>query len=175
MGATWLDPKIRRTALAMVSAGVPRIVVCEELGLKKGTLWSWIDRDKKNQPIRELDSRKCRVKDVRRVCDLLDEGYSLKAVGRITGRDRCTLRKWRDDPRFREATLEFDPCMTYDDTDLLDRATVAHHLCHESSTSERWALLAAVVGDKELAQDDRSPSTRWSAAGLHGSKKIGCE
>lgn len=95
--------------------------------------------------------------DIRRTLEILDAGGSLRGTAKITGHDRTTVRHWRDDPRFREATLEFDPSMSYDDTDLIDRAVVAHSLCHESSVAERFALLAAVVG----FESDSEPRVRF--------------
>lgn len=86
--------------------------------------------------------------EVRRILEMIDSGTSLREVERASGHSRCTLRAWRDDPRYRDATFEFNPAFTYDHTDLLDRATVAQHLCSETPlVEERLDLLSAVIGD----------------------------
>lgn len=65
----------------------------------------------------------------------------------MTGFDTRTLIRWRDKPQYREATFEFNPVMSYNHEDLMDRAVVAQHLCSETSCrDERLELVFAVVG-----------------------------
>ena len=57
-----------------------------------------------------------------------------------------TVRAWLTDPKYREATFEYDPEMTYDYYDLTDRSIVTQHLCSQTlSVDERLELVAALV------------------------------
>jgi hypothetical protein len=92
---------------------------------------------------------------------MMDEGTPLKQISRDTGHHRSTIRRWRDDPSYREATYEYDPEFTYDQDDLMDRAVVAHHLCTETpDRGERAALLMAVIGRGDEDLDDHSAPYR---------------
>lgn len=145
--------------------GSPNKAIIEHLGVAKSTLKTWIRKHRNDDPFwiptrKQLEQpplRGCKVADVRNVLERLDAGQSSSQIQRETGHARCSIRSWRLNPQFREATLEFDPSMSYDDTDLIDRAVVAHSLCHESSVAERFALLAAVVG----FESDSEPRLRF--------------
>lgn len=124
------------------------------LDLKKSTLATWVRKHRGNDPFwvptpreRTQPPARCKVGDVRTVLRMVDEGMTHTQIRQETGHDRQTLRRWRDDPRYREATMEYDPAFRYDYSDLMDRATVAQHLCTETPhVGERFDLLMAAVG-----------------------------
>lgn len=69
---------------------------------------------------------------------MLDAGIPLKQVARETGVYRNTIRKWLNEPKRYEATMEYDPTYTYDINDLMDRATVAQYLCSQVRAEGRY-------------------------------------
>lgn len=130
-------------------------MVSKDLGVKRVTLDKWISAERISNPDRIPEYRpaalqNAKVGDVRIVLRMLDEGLPLKQISRETGVDRQTMRRWRDDPRYREATLEYDADFPYDHNDILDRAVVAHHLCTLTpDPMERLDLLMAAVGSDD--------------------------
>lgn len=135
----------------MLLDGIPTPIVSEQLGIVEQTLNRWHREQKKTQPGYEpqpvCHPNACRVGEVRRILSMLDEGMSVKRIERETTHTRQTIRRWRDDPRFRDATFEYDPNFNYDHTDLEDRAVVAHHLCTQTTdVGERLDLVMAVAG-----------------------------
>lgn len=142
----------------MIADGVSRAQILGQFGLNKNTLAGWVRQERKKDPLwvsttRLQNTRGHKVGHVRQALRMLDEGVPLKRVERVTGHTCKTLRRWRDEPRYREATLEYDPLFTYDHTDLMDRAVVAHRLCAETrNVGERLDLLMAVIGSPELDQ-----------------------
>lgn len=78
---------------------------------------------------------------------MLDQGVSVSYAAREMKVLRESVRRWRDDPTYREATYEYNPDFNYDINDLTDRAVVAHALCRaEPNPDERLDLMLAVVG-----------------------------
>lgn len=154
----------------MVSNGVPRSVVTEELGVKKSTLKTWLYKERNSDPFWEpsvkhpmerqapvLSGRT--VADVREVLGMLDSGLTYYGVHAKTGYDLYDIRRWYRDPRYREATLEYDDAFVYDHEDLLDRAVVAQHLCSLAPhVDERLDLLMAAVGFGDSTDDFSIPS-----------------
>ncbi len=146
-----LDPQIKEKALELLELGVKRPFIQQELGVGRTTLWRWSTEEKTPQTRGVL-----KVSQIRAFRDRLAEGVPLKQLSRETGYGRRILRRCRDDERFAEATFEYDPVFEYDETDLLDRAVVAHHLCREATPGERLDLLFAVIAD----QDPIEPVTK---------------
>jgi hypothetical protein len=118
-------------------------------------LKTWIRKQRRGDPfwepsdrqIQDRPKRAYKVGDIRKVCDLLDEGVSIRQIERDTGYTRQTIKRWRDEPVYREATYEYNYRFTYSENDLLDRAVVAHSLCTQTeSPVDRLDLLCAVVG-----------------------------
>jgi hypothetical protein len=78
---------------------------------------------------------------------MLDQGVTVSHAAREMKLRREAIRRWRDDPRYREATYEFDPDFNYDYDDLTDRSVVAHALCRvEPNPDERLDMMLAIVG-----------------------------
>lgn len=150
MSGKRIETQIRDMALEMVDDGMERQEVCTILGLHRSTLFTWVSKKEQGEdfwePAETKPPGKATVSDVRRCCDLLDYGFRLTEVQRMTGFDTRTLIRWRDKPQYREATFEFNPVMSYNHEDLMDRAVVAQHLCHDCGRDERLELLFAVVG-----------------------------
>lgn len=161
-----IDKEVRERALELVSEGMSRVAVRELYGIKRQTLEFWLRKERDGQEFSDHPAWRCKVGDVRKACALLDEGFSVQEVSHQTGHTAQTIRRWKNDPKFREATFEYDAAMRYDETDLLDRATVAQYLCIEASPSERLNLLFAVVGDQEIID---APEKRGYGRSLHGS------
>lgn len=162
----------------MVDSGVPRVLIREQLGIAKSTLRTWISKHRKGEqfwiPKAHLDRTPARVGDVRKVLsmvdgELLDDDSRgpttpIKQIERDTGRTVQTIRRWRDEPQYREATFEYDEAFEYDYDDLLDRAVVAQHLCSLTpDIGERLDLLMAVVGTPDV--DEFSIPSPWNTKG----------
>lgn len=147
---------VRTHALNLLADGVSRELVSKDLGVKTVTLDKWIASDRKAYPgripsVAHPALHNSTVGDVRSVLRRLDEGEAVHAIHKETGLTRQTIRRWRDDPKYREATLEFDPSFPYDHTDLYDRAVVAQHLCRQTTDpGERLDLLMAAVSTIEI-------------------------
>jgi hypothetical protein len=147
----------------MITEGKSRSLVEKTLNIKKGTLHNWIRKERWSNPESvpapqpQNVLRLGKVKTVRSVLSMVDDGTSLHEITRRTGIDRQTVRRWRDDPRYREATYEYDELFPYDEDDLVDRSIVAQHLCTQTPDPwERLALLMAVVGLDPPVMDDNS-------------------
>lgn len=157
---------VRDRAIDLLVTGESRDLVCKDLGVKKVTLEKWISQEKRTNPGKIPDFvmpalQNAKVGDVRIVLRMLDEGAALNAVHRETGVDRQTIRRWRDNPKYREATLEFDPSFPYDHTDLFDRNVVAQHLASQTTdVGERLDLLMAAVGFGDDVDDFSVPTGR---------------
>lgn len=170
---------VRTRAIDLLVTGESKDLICKDLGVKRVTLDKWLKAERVANPGRiprfpmpPLKNNK--VGDVRILLRMLDgellkddtrsPGMSLRAVHQETGVDRQTIRRWRDDPKYREATLEYDPSFPYSIDDLLDRATVAQHLASQTTdVGERLDLLMAAVGFGE--RDDFSVPSSWSTKG----------
>lgn len=136
-------------ALQMYDAGLTRREIRKRLGVSTSLLACWLRRGEGAR----IDRAEHRVGDVRKALDMM-EGRPEDGVRPIPLREttaktritRQTLRRWRDEPRFRNATYEYDPAFEYDPNDLLDRATIAADLCKTSdSVGERFDIMLAAI------------------------------
>lgn len=143
-------------AMYMLNAGYPQKDICAELGVTIGTLTTWVKRA--DLPRKR---RTYLVSHIRELLADLDAGTPIKVLSKQTGVNRATIRRWRDDPRFRNATFEYDEDFDYDDDDLADRSVVAHHLCTLTlDLTERLEMVLASAGINLELQDDNSNDHR---------------
>lgn len=125
-----------------VSEGENRKELCAVYGIARSSLANWISQSRPGPPRAQGPT----VAEVRSTLAMMDSGIPVEDVIDSSRRRPETVRAWIEDPRFREATFEFDPEMTYDYYDLTDRSIVTHHLCTQTlSKDERLDLLAALV------------------------------
>jgi hypothetical protein len=104
---------------------------------------------------------RCYVSAIRRSLAILDIGGSVSYAAWELGVPRTTIRRWRDDPAYREATFEHNPDFNYNPDDLTDRSIVAHALCRvEPNPDERLDMVLAIVGLHRV--DDPKESYRQS-------------
>lgn len=134
------DPSIRAHCLALYEGGLRPSEIAKDTGIPVGTISSWVARNP------SMHKRRYRgltyVSAIREVLDMLDAGATVTATARKTGHKSDTVKRWRDIAAYREATYEYDPNFDYNPDDLLDRATVAAHLCQrEWDPAERQELL----------------------------------
>jgi uncharacterized protein YueI len=136
----------------MHAAGFKAKYICEELGIKPGTLSAWVKREK-----RPKSQRKYLVSHYREVLEDLDSGMTVNEVQRQTRLNKETIRRWRDDPRYREATFEYNDEFDYDAEDATDRSVVAQYLCNTTlDLVERLEYMFASAGVTTEVQDDNS-------------------
>lgn len=126
-----------------VREGESRKELCQAYGIARSSLANWISQS--NPDNRRADA--VTVAKIRAVLEMHDTGeVHISDVIRLSGYSEQAVLDWVSDPKYREATFEFDPDMTYDYYDLTDRSIVTHHLCTQTlSVDERIDLLAALV------------------------------
>lgn len=127
-----------------VREGESRRDLCKTYGIARSSLANWMSQSNPyavSQRVKEPT-----VAEVRSGLAMLDGGIPMEDVIDSSRRKPETVRAWLTDPKYREATFEFDPEMTYDYYDITDRSIVTHHLCTQTlSKDERLEFLAALV------------------------------
>ena len=126
-----------------VKEGEDRKELCETYSIARSSLANWISQS--NPDNRRADS--VTAAKIRSVLEMHDTGeVHIADVIRLSGYSEQVVLDWISDPRYREATFEYDPEMTYDYYDLTDRSIVTHHLCTQTDcVSDRIDFLAALV------------------------------
>jgi DNA invertase Pin-like site-specific DNA recombinase len=141
-------------------------LIAKDLGLYKGIVEKWIELARKEQgsdqipyavPPPLIGGKK--VSDVRDVLEMIDEGTPLSHAARGHKITRGTAYRWILEPKYRDATFEYDPTFPYDYEDITDRAVVAQHLCTQTTDiGERLDLLFAVLGTEQETDNGNPPS-----------------
>lgn len=127
-----------------VREGESRKDLCEAYGIATSSLANWCSQSNPYSPGRR--SKEPTMAEVRSSLAMMDGGIPMEDVIDSSRRKPETVRAWLTDPKYREATWEYDPEMTYDYYDLTDRSIVTHHLCTQTlSKDERLEFLAALV------------------------------
>lgn len=127
-----------------VAEGESRQELCEVYGIARSSLANWISQS--NPYAVSKRAKEPTVAEVRSALAMMDGGIPMEDVIDGSRRRPETVRAWLTDPKYREATFEYDPDMTYDYYDLTDRSIVTHHLCTQTdSVSDRIDFLAALV------------------------------
>lgn len=127
-----------------VKDGESRQVLCATYGIARSSLANWMSQSNIHSVGRRMKDPT--MAEVRSALAMMDEGIPMEDVIDSSRRRPETVRAWLTEPRFREATFEYDPEMTYDYYDLTDRSIVTHHLCTQTlSKEERLDFLAALV------------------------------
>lgn len=160
MARITISDEVRRQVIGQLYSGYRHQDIADDFGLKRTTVSSiWArEKDMVNSGTRtKLPIKDYSVANIRKVLDLLDGGTGPTEVSRISGISRQTIKKWRDTPKYREATYEYDETFTYDAEDVTDCGVVAHHLCTMiTDVGERLEMMLAGAGVKTAVQDDNS-------------------
>jgi transposase-like protein len=137
---TMYSKAFKAKMVQLVREGVPRKELREQYGIATSTLANWVSQAAPGH----IRGGEPTVAEIRGILAQHDAGET--DITRLSSRRAETIQNWIEDPKFREATFEYDPSMTYDYYDLIDRSIVAHHLCTETDcVSDRIDILEALT------------------------------
>lgn len=155
-----ISDDVRREVISQLYGGYKHKDIAEDFGLKRTSVSSIWAQEKRRLELGArtvLPIKDNTVANIRKVLQMLDDGTGPVEVARVCGLSRQTIRRWRDMPKYREATYEYNDDFHYDADDPTDCSVVAHHLCTMiSDVSERMEMMLAGAGISVFVQDDNS-------------------
>lgn len=137
----------RAMIVKRVKAGESRVAICEEYEIPRSTLSNWISQADPSHP----RANPITAREIRTALEMYDGEVHIADVIRLSGRSEKIVLQWIEDPKYREATFEYDPDVDYDYHDLIDRSVVTHYLCTQTPFREdRLELVAALTNPSVL-------------------------